>query len=510
MTLSSAQKKGKVLTREVERELLIQELEKHTEEERNDLIKFMQYMFKYEKKKEFFPEKFHILLVDKLKGVLDGKIQRLMINLPPRSWKSELITKCFPVWALGNNPQLEFISTSYSATLAAWFSAEARDYYMSDTFKQVFPRADELHETQNTKDNWKTTSNWWYYATGAGWAITWKWANIFIIDDPLKPDEIDSDLKRHWINSRYENTVTSRLNNPKTDSIIIVAQRLHDWDLCWHLQEKMREWTWDDWDVVELPAIMEETEIELSNWETIKFENNEILYPSKFTHKILNDIKKLNPQVFYSQFLQNPANKENAEFHFEWFKYYDDLPNEFGRTFTTCDPAFALKTTSDESVITTVKFFWDKMYILEQTSWKFDPAVLEDKMIYHIKKWDPEVIGVESIAAQVTIAFSLRRRLLKEEIHKTQIEEIRQRKDKNAKIRALIPLYRNWLIYHKRNSNESEDLEAQLLRFPFSRRDDKMDGLQMALYCYELTPWMKKHFKMPTLKYNKYWLPVII
>jgi len=85
MTLSSAQKKGKVLTREVERELLIQELEKHTEEERNDLIKFMQYMFKYEKKKEFFPEKFHILLVDKLKGVLDGKIQRLMINLPPRS-----------------------------------------------------------------------------------------------------------------------------------------------------------------------------------------------------------------------------------------------------------------------------------------------------------------------------------------------------------------------------------------------------------------------------------------
>jgi len=64
-------------------------------------------------------------------------------------------------------------------------------------------------------------------------------------------------------------------------------------------------------------------------------------------------------------------------------------------------------------------------------------------MIYHIKKWDPEVIGVESIAAQVTIAFSLRRRLLKEEIHKTQIEEIRQRKDKNAKIRALIPLYRN-------------------------------------------------------------------
>jgi hypothetical protein len=81
-----------------------------------------------------------------------------MINIPPRHGKSELITKCFPVWAFGNNPTLEIIATSYSATLAQGFSSEARDYYNSETYQKIFPRADKIHESQNTKDHWKLES----------------------------------------------------------------------------------------------------------------------------------------------------------------------------------------------------------------------------------------------------------------------------------------------------------------------------------------------------------------
>jgi len=55
--------------------------------------------------------------------------------------------------------------------------------------------------------------------------------------------------------------------------------------------------------------------------------------------------------------MQDPISKDNAEFHREWFKYYDDLPNKQGRVFTTVDPAFSKKKTADESVITTVKFY---------------------------------------------------------------------------------------------------------------------------------------------------------
>ena len=98
--------------KEIERELIIKQLESKTVKEREDLIEFMKYIFEHEKKKDFYPEKFHYLLADKLKQVLDWKNKRLMINIPPRHWKSELITKCFPVWALGNDPTLEIIMTS--------------------------------------------------------------------------------------------------------------------------------------------------------------------------------------------------------------------------------------------------------------------------------------------------------------------------------------------------------------------------------------------------------------
>jgi len=432
-------------------------------------------------------------------------------------WKSyipthntELITKCFPVWALWSNPYLEIISTSYSATLAQEFSSEARDYYNSKWFNSIFPRNTKIKDSQNTKDYWKLETWGSYYATGSGWSITWRWASIFLVDDPLKPDEVDSDIKRIWINNWFENTVVSRLNNPKKDSIIIIMQRLHDNDLCWFLREKMDDWTWDEWDIVNLPAIAEEKEeFTLSDWRVVWREIWEALFPARFDLEVLAKIRKWRELIFSCQYQQDPISKENQEFHEEWFKYYKWTPSEQWRIFTTTDPAFSKKKSADDSVVTTAKFVWDEMYILEQTVWKYDPAELEDIMVNHIKKWNPEKIWIESIAAQVTITFSLRRRLKKEWIYKTEIVEIRQKEDKWAKIRSLIPLYRNWLIHHKEDMRW-EKLESQLLKFPRWRHDDCPDWLQMLLYLYELQPnvWMK--YKMPKIKYTANWMPVIV
>jgi len=288
-------------------------------------------------------------------------------------------------------------------------------------------------------------------------------------------------------------------------------QRLHDNDLCWFLQEKMKEWTWEDWDIVSLPAIAEEDEeFEMSDWEVVWRKDWDALSPNRFPLNILAQIKKGRELIFNCQYQQDPISKENQEFHEEWFKYYEDIPNEHGRTFTTIDPAFSKNKNADDSVITTVRFINDKLYILEQTAGKFDPAELEDKIIYHAKKWSPEVIWVESVAAQVTIAFSLRRRLIKEELYTIQLEEIRQKTDKAAKIRALIPLYRNGLIYHNKNIDEMEKLETQLMKFPRGRHDDCPDWLQMALYLYELQPNSWKMYKMPEIKFNKFGMPVMV
>jgi len=91
--------------------------------------------------------------------------------------------------------------------------------------------------------------------------LTGRGFNCFIIDDPLKPDEAESDIIRTGINNWFENTVPSRLNNPLKGCIIIIMQRTHEDDLCGHLIEKMKNKTGDDWTVLSLPAIAENDEM---------------------------------------------------------------------------------------------------------------------------------------------------------------------------------------------------------------------------------------------------------
>ncbi len=503
--------KAQEIKNNINKEFILKEVEKQTQVQRDDLIEFIKTYFKWETPKgitEFSVDPYLYIIAEHLQQVFEQKITRLIINIPPWHSKTEMVSKCFPAWALGKNPHYQIITTWYSASLTVWFSQQTKDIYNSPTYRKIFPRHPEVSVKQNTKEHWINTDGWSYYATGTSWAITWLRTNCFIIDDPIKPEEaVKSDLKRSSINDWFDNTVVSRLFNPKKDAIIIIMQRTHEDDLAWHIIEKMIEKTWEDFTVLSLPAICERDEKFETRYWCIKRSEWEPLAPSRFSLADLELIRKSYwPVNFDCQYQQNPIAKWSQEFHEEHFKYYDKLPTTYWRTFTTVDPAFSKNKTADNSVITTVKFFNDKMYILGQTAWKFDPAELEDKIIEHITKYEPEAVWVEAVAAQVTIAFSLKRRILKESLYKTRVEEIRQKLDKNAKIRALIPLYRNGLIYHTR---DMEELENELMKFPRWRHDDRCDWLQMALYLYELQPWLNKVYKIPQVKYNKFWLPVI-
>jgi len=487
-------------------ELLRRMLIRRHEEKRDSLVKFIKFFFKEEKNKDFDDNWHYYVIEQKLKEVLEWKCTRLIINIPPGSWKTELITKCFPVWMLGKDATKQIIVTGYSAALTQNYGSEARDYYKSQTFRKVFPERPLIRQDQDTKWLWKTDEWGYYMATWAWWSITGNRANIFIIDDPIKPDDSDSDIKRVWINNWFDNTVASRLFNPLKDAIIIIMQRTHEDDLCWHLMTKEAEWHWDEWEKIILPAIALQEENHVV-WD--------IIYPRKewdalqewrYPLKALNSIKKsLGNQNFGSQYQQNPINKESQEFHQEWFKYYEHIPENW-RIFSAVDPAFSKKTSADYSCIMTGKFIDDALYVLEYTVWRFNPWELIDKMVYHIRKWEPEKFGIESVAAQVTLNFSLKLEIEKKWLY-TNIEEIRQHKDKESKIRRLVPLYRAWKIYHQLWMNE---LEEQLIKFPRWSHDDMIDSLQMLYNLYELQPNTRWFYPSVKVNYDQYGRPVVI
>lgn len=479
------------------------QLEKRHKDKHDSLIWFIEYFFEKELHKQFTSNWHYKLITKELEELRDWVTKKLIINVPPRTGKTELITKMFPAWLLWQQPEHKFIVSGYSSTLTKNFSSQARDYYQSNTYKTIFPRKSNLRDDQNTKELWETERGWYYYATGAGWSITWYGADTFIIDDPIKPDEAESDVVRQWINNWFGNTVVSRLNNMMKGNIIIIMQRVHWDDLCWHLLEEMKEWTGYDWKLLSFPAIAEDDEHYILNWETLGRRQWEVLDKERMPLEALEKIKQTMWNVYFStQYQQNPLDKESQEFHEEWFKY--EVCPPWGRIFTTVDPAFTKNKHSDDSAIVTGSFIWDKMYILEYTAGKYDVWELEEKMIYHIQKWNPEKIGIESFAAQVTIAFWLRTALEKRGMH-CPIEEIRQPWDKESKIRRLLPLYRNWLIYHKR---DMDLLEKQLKEFPRGRHDDVIDAVQMLYDMYTLQPNTTKNFEMPTIKYAANGRPV--
>ncbi len=302
--------------------------------------------------------------------------------------------------------------------------------------------------------------------------------NCLLIDDPVKPNDANSDIVRIWVNNNFHNTLYSRLNNKVEGAIVIIMQRLHDDDLCWHLieQEKM----WEKRDKLVIKAIAEEDDEYRKKWESF--------FEKRFPLHILQEIKQKDPQSFSSQYQQEPTNRETQEFHEERFKYHgENTPNKTPpnlRIFTAVDPAFKQGQENDQTSIMTIWFLWDEAYILEYTAGRFTATETQDKIIYHIQKRRPEKVGIEAFQAQSMINTFLKNELTNRGIF-ANIEEIRQSGDKLSKIRKLIPLYRAGKIYHKTGMDE---LELEEKRFPRGKHDDIVDSLQMCYDLYQLQP----------------------
>src|SRR5690348_14556063 len=131
----------------------------------------------------------HQVICDALMRVFRGECQRLIINVPPRYSKTELAMVNFIAWALGKQPDAEFIYTSYSGTLAANYSGDTRDLITHEAYNAIFP---DVLLSNDAKAAWRTTSGGALYAVGTGGSVTGmgagklreEFGGAIIIDDP--------------------------------------------------------------------------------------------------------------------------------------------------------------------------------------------------------------------------------------------------------------------------------------------------------------------------------------
>jgi predicted phage terminase large subunit-like protein len=276
----------------------------------------------------------YLIISSALHEVLDCKCTKLMINVPPRYGKTEMLIN-FVAWALAHNAASNFLYISVSHELATKATSEIRNIISSPYYSKMFNV--KLREDSAAKDNFITTEGGTVSALGSGSTIVGRGAGIrgldsfggcLIIDDIHKPDEIYSKLQRQNAIDWYYNTLLSRRNNGEKTAQIFIGQRLHEEDLPGHLL------AFDDWKSVILPAIDE---------------SGNALCPDLHTIQELRKMQKLQEYVFAAQMQQNPQPEGGSIFKQEYFKILEVEPDLIA-TFITCDTAESTKDYADYTV----------------------------------------------------------------------------------------------------------------------------------------------------------------
>lgn len=305
----------------------------------NDLLFYSRYIYKENTRRNFIVAPHFRLIAGALMNVINGKTKRLIINIPPRYGKTELAVKNFIGYGLAINSQSKFIHLSYSDDLALDNSSQSKEYIESDAFQKFWKMS--LKKDAQGKKKWFNEDGGGVYATASGGAITGFGAGVadskifsgaIIIDDPLKPDDASSEVKRKSVNERYNNTIRSRVNDRDTP-IIVIMQRLHEDDLSGFL---LNGGSGEEWEHLCLPALNE---------------NNEPLWEDKHTFKELEQIRQANRYNFAGQYMQTPAPDEGGEWKKEWFKIVDksEVPLNSLKWELIIDGAYTKNTANDPS-----------------------------------------------------------------------------------------------------------------------------------------------------------------
>ena len=139
---------------------------------------------------------------DRLQDVTDGKIRRLMLFMPPRHGKSEMLTVRFSAWTIEQDPTKRVIIGAYNQTLANKFSRKAR--------KIATERVDISRE-RTAVDDWETVPGGGLRAVGVGAGVTGMGGNLIVIDDPVKNrEEAASETYRNKVWDWYTDDLYTR------------------------------------------------------------------------------------------------------------------------------------------------------------------------------------------------------------------------------------------------------------------------------------------------------------
>lgn len=306
---------------------------------RQTLLGFILYTFKGYKA-GWVHEEICQKLDDFLEAVKHKESPRLMLTMPPRSGKTEIVSRRFPAYVFGRYPDTSIIATSYSADLASRNNRDVQKVMDDIEYSKLFPSSSLYGKnirsvSQGTylrnSDIFEVVGHKGVYkSAGIGGGITGMGGDILIVDDVFKDrSEADSPTIRNKVYNWYTSTLYTRLS--PGGGILIIMTRWHSDDLCGRLLEKDKDAK--KWEVIEYPAIATHDEKHRKQ--------GEALHPERYNIDELLQIKSdIGSRDWEALYQQKPTVDGGTVFKKEWFKYWTTLPTRFDTMITSWDMTF--------------------------------------------------------------------------------------------------------------------------------------------------------------------------
>lgn len=455
------------------------------------------------------PAEHLLMLSEALVRAAKGETKRLMVFMPPRHGKSELISRYTPPWFLGRWPDKQVMLCSYADTFAASWGRRARDV-MREFGPSVFGQTVNPETAGGAQ--WEVLNRRGIMVTaGVGGGITGKGADLMIIDDPVKNamDAASQVIQQAQIDWWY---TTARTRLMPGASVVLLMTRWHEADLAGRLIADWQDGTGDEWEIISLPALSEgKSSVSFPPSKNLVLgpdalgrADGEALWPRKPDGTIVYDeayheqTRRANLYVFNALYQQRPSAAEGNLFQKKDFRYYtkgeataehgdklvtihhDDSNEVFDTAyrkmkFCTVDTAASEKTQADYTVVSTWVVTVNSDLLLwsrEREQFTGPDVKTLIKRVHYAQR--PGMIYVEKASVALSIIEELTREGL-------PIVPLTPDLDKVSRSLPMVARYGQHRVFHPLGEAWVQDeWEPELLNFPNAMHDDQVDTASMA------------------------------
>ncbi len=439
-----------------------------------------------------------------LEAVARGDIRFLLINMPPRQGKSELVGIFWLPWVWTWRPTWQAIYSGHVDKLVVRDSVRCRELIESMWYQDTFVRgAWELRDDSNRKNDFSNTLGGRRLSTSVTGSTIGEGGDVIVADDPQDPDGVHSEAERKRVVEWWDGTMSSRLNDAEHGAKVVVQQRLHSDDLSAHLISSGR------YTHLNLPTRFNPKKRCVTTvrgaefWRDRREQDGELLNPLRFgltaVEEALTPGVGMGPRKFKAQHDQDPDSDQGGEFKKAFWRFWrpDGTSPEFrcrrpeGCVSSEDYPAIPLpdKLSKLLSVDTTFKDKKHNDWVVSVViGWSGAHVFVLDRVRRHMTSTET----VETIKRQCEAYPDLRQKLIEDTANGPAILQefqavipglmgVTPKGSKQARASACLPRVEAGQVFLPEGAAWLEEWVEEFGAFPEGKHDDQVDAFTQGI-----------------------------